>query len=89
MLLSLLERSGGPAGLPGMVERLIRLVASRPRTIAITTTDGDIDGAYASLVAAVDAADQPPATDGSTRTSAVSPTGAARPPDARTSSPST
>jgi hypothetical protein len=52
---ALLERSGGLQALPGMYDRLIQVVASRPQTRAVVTVDGQIEQAYRDLLAQLDA----------------------------------
>jgi len=39
---ALLERNGGFEALPGMYERLLQVVAHRPRTRTVTTVDGQV-----------------------------------------------
>jgi predicted kinase len=53
---ALLEQSGGVDELPGMYERMLEVVASRPQTITLTTTDGQVEQAYRDLVAHIDGA---------------------------------
>ena len=53
---ALQDRSGGPEGLLAMHARLLEVVAARPRTVTVTTTDGEIAQAYRALVAQIDAA---------------------------------
>ncbi|MDQ1644212.1 MAG: hypothetical protein QOJ50_396 [Cryptosporangiaceae bacterium] len=50
---ALQERIGGPAALPTQYERLLTVIAARPATRTITVADGEIDEAYAALLAAV------------------------------------
>jgi hypothetical protein len=47
---ALLERSGGVGELPAMYDRLLEVVASRPRTLTVMTTDGEIEQAYRDLL---------------------------------------
>jgi predicted kinase len=60
--LALLERSGGLEALPEMYDRLTRVVASRPRTRAVVTVDGQVEQAYRDFLAQLDvrAAQHPP-----------------------------
>ena len=48
---ALLERSGGQDELPAMYERLLRVVASRPRTRTLISTGGEVERAYRDLLA--------------------------------------
>ncbi len=50
---ALLGRSGGVNALLGMYERLIEVVASRPRTRTVVTVAGQVDRAYRDLVTQV------------------------------------
>lgn len=43
----------GDGGLAEMHERLVALLADRPRAQVVTTTAGDVDGAYRSVLAAL------------------------------------
>jgi len=47
---ALLDRSGGASELRAMHDRLLEVVASRPRTITVSTSDGEIDQAYRDLL---------------------------------------
>jgi predicted kinase len=47
---ALLERSGGVTELPAMYHRLLDMLASRPRTLTVTTVDGEIERAYRDLL---------------------------------------
>jgi predicted kinase len=49
------KRSGGAAALHQMSDRLLDLVAHRPRTLRIDSIDGQIEAAYTALVAALEA----------------------------------
>lgn len=51
---ALLDRSGGASELHAMHDRLREVVATRPRTITVPTTDGEIDQAYRDLRAHLD-----------------------------------
>jgi predicted kinase len=48
---ALLERSGGPGELPAMYDRLLSVIARRPLTGTVVTVDGQVDQAYADLLA--------------------------------------
>jgi predicted kinase len=48
------ERSGGAAALRQMSERLLDVIAHRPRTLRIDSVDGQIEAAYTALAAAID-----------------------------------
>jgi len=37
-----------------MYDRLLEVVASRPRTVTVTIVDGEVDRAYRDLVAQID-----------------------------------
>ena len=50
----LLDRSGGAGELAAMYDRLLEVVASRPRTLTVTITDGEVERAYRDLVAQID-----------------------------------
>ncbi len=50
---ALLQRSGGIGELPQMYDRLLQVVASRPRTLTVTTVDGQVDRAYRDLLAQI------------------------------------
>lgn len=49
----LLERSGGVDELPSMYDRLLEVIAARPSTRTITSVEGQVERAYADLLAAV------------------------------------
>lgn len=50
---ALLERSGGLSALPDMYNRLLEVIASRPRTRTVVTVDGQADQAYRDLLTLV------------------------------------
>ncbi len=50
---ALVERSGGINALAAMSDRLLEVVASRPRTIAVSTADGQVERAYRDLLGAI------------------------------------
>lgn len=52
---ALLARGGGTRALADMCDALLAVVAARPRTIALATRVGDLDQAYADLLAAIEA----------------------------------
>lgn len=52
----LLEQSGGVDELPAMYERMLEVVASRPQTITLTTTDRQVEQAYRDLLTHIDGA---------------------------------
>jgi predicted kinase len=47
----MLERSGGPDQLAAMYDRLVALIAARPRTKVVHTSDGRVREAYQELLA--------------------------------------
>ncbi len=47
---ALLERRGGLDALPGMYDRLLQVVAARPRTRVVLTVDGEVERAYHDLL---------------------------------------
>jgi leucyl aminopeptidase (aminopeptidase T) len=47
------RRSGGHEHLAADYERVLAVVAARPTTRVITTTDGDVAGAYAQMLTAI------------------------------------
>jgi predicted kinase len=49
------DRSGSEAALHEMSERLLEVLAHRPRTLRIESVDGQIEAAYSALVAAIEA----------------------------------
>lgn len=49
------DRSGGEAALHQMSERLLDVLAHRPRTVKIESVDGQIEAAYSALAAAIEA----------------------------------
>jgi predicted kinase len=51
---ALLDRSGGAGELLAMYDRLLEVVASRPRTVTVTITNGEVERAYRDLVAQID-----------------------------------
>ncbi|MPZ65736.1 MAG: AAA family ATPase [Pseudonocardiaceae bacterium] len=51
---ALLERGGGVGELPAMYDRLLEVVASRPRTLTVMTVDGHVEQAYRDLLAQID-----------------------------------
>jgi len=51
---ALLDRSGGAGELLAMYDRLLEVVASRPRTVTVTISDGEVERAYRDLVAQID-----------------------------------
>jgi len=51
---ALLERSGGLGALPQMSDRLLEVVACRPRTLTILTVDGEAEQTYKRLLAHID-----------------------------------
>jgi predicted kinase len=51
---ALLDRSGGAGELLAMYDRLLEVVASRPRTVTVTIADGEVERAYRDLVAQID-----------------------------------
>ncbi len=50
---ALLERRGGLDALPGMYDRLLQVVAARPRTRVVLTVDGEVERAYHDLLARI------------------------------------
>jgi len=50
---ALLERRGGLDALPGMYDRLLQVVAARPRTRVVLTVDGEVERAYHDLFARI------------------------------------
>lgn len=50
--------AGGASGLSTMYDRLQEIVSSRPQTIVIPTTYGEVDRAYQDLLAVLDGADR-------------------------------
>lgn len=53
------ERSGGESALHEMSERLLDVLAHRPRTLRIESVDGQIEAAYSALVTAIEATVEP------------------------------
>lgn len=51
---ALLERSGGLGELPLLYDRLLQVVADRPRTHPVWIVDGDVELAYRDLLAVLD-----------------------------------
>jgi predicted kinase len=51
---ALLDRSGGAGELLAMNDRLLEVVASRPRTLTVTIVNGEVERAYRDLVAQID-----------------------------------
>lgn len=51
---ALLDRSGGAGELLAMYDRLLEVVASRPRTVTVWISDGEVERAYRDLVAQID-----------------------------------
>jgi len=50
---ALLARSGGPEALGEMSDRLLAVIAARPRTTVITSYPGQVDRAYEELLAVI------------------------------------
>ena len=50
---ALLQRSGGLAALPGLYERLLEVVAARPRTRQVATVEGEVEETYQRLLAGI------------------------------------
>ncbi|MGH3900228.1 MAG: hypothetical protein ACRDTA_18690 [Pseudonocardiaceae bacterium] len=48
---ALVERSGGAGELPAMYERLLQVIASRPRTITVMTIQGQVGRTYHDFLA--------------------------------------
>jgi hypothetical protein len=53
---ALLERSGGVGELSAAYDRLLEVVASRPRTRTLMTVDGELEQAYRDLLAQIGSA---------------------------------
>jgi predicted kinase len=48
---ALQERSGGVAALPQLYQRLLEVIADRPRTVRVVTEDGELEQTYQRLLA--------------------------------------